>query len=112
MTSKHYTTNKTERSFTIDDDRFFIKPAVPAGKMFELLKFKDAFTEGDDMDPDELLQSVTKILDLVMMKKSTDLFAKRMFDDDNPIDFPTFLQVIEDISSDIVGKEDEEPSSS
>lgn len=88
---KSYTTAKNPIEFDIDGEPFTTIPAVPAGLMLDLTDI--------DGGKETMEQFFADVLD----EDSHARFTARLRDKSNPIDQPTLMQVMKDLSEEISG---------
>lgn len=88
---KSYTTAKNPIPFDIDGEQFTTIPAVPAGLMLDLT------------DIDGGKETMETFFETVLDEDSHARFTARLRDKTNPIDQPTLMKVMKDLSEEIAG---------
>lgn len=106
---KKYTTTKREIFFEIDDDRFDLKPVIPASTLFEFANVQSRMTEAAAKSSESVADVILDIFSKVLDDRSFETFNARFFGmTETPIDIPTFMAVTEDILEELAGKGDRE----
>lgn len=99
-----FTTRKAPIEFMIDEESFYLKPSIPAGKMTELSRLagemQSMATDPENSSVDPLM----KVLAEIFEAESFERFIKRYNGEYAPIDIATFYEIITWVIGEAVGK--------
>lgn len=112
----HYNTTRRVVTFTVDDDEFTTKPAIPAGVVFTLQQRMRSFKSDNEAKRDQAYEDLKSTYQKILTADSWELFEPRLegeCDDDTvPIDAMLLMQITRDIIAEGLGKGRSEPATS
>lgn len=90
---KNFSKKRRDIVFQIDDDVFQAVPVIPAETM---IQFAESMTSSDPskMSPAEMVGTLRRVIEMVLLPESLALFSKRMADPRNPIDMEQLDEVV------------------
>lgn len=91
---------KPNLEFKIGEDVFYAVGDTPGGTILDLASIVSSEDQGDK------IRAISDFLDGVLLPESADLFAERMRDPSNPINFQQLIDVFEWLLEEYVGGED------
>jgi hypothetical protein len=107
MSQKSFTTRKEPIEFDIDDEVFYLKSSIPAGKITELSRLAgemQAMATAPVDDASDALAPVMKLLAEIFESESFDRFIKRYNGEYSPIDIGTFYEILAWVIGEALGK--------
>lgn len=107
MSQKSFTTRKEPIEFDIDDEVFYLKSSIPAGKITELSRLAgemQAMATAPVDDASDALAPVMKLLAEIFESESFDRFIKRYNGEYSPIDIGTFYEILSWVIGEALGK--------
>jgi hypothetical protein len=107
MSQKSFTTRKEPIEFDIDDEVFYLKSSIPAGKITELSRLAgemQAMATAPVDDSSDALAPVMKLLAEIFESESFDRFIKRYNGEYSPIDIGTFYEILTWVIGEALGK--------
>jgi hypothetical protein len=107
MSQKSFTTRKEPIEFDIDDEVFYLKSSIPAGKITELSRLAgemQAMATAPVDDASDALAPVMKLLAEIFESESFERFIKRYNGEYSPIDIGTFYEILTWVIGEALGK--------
>lgn len=107
MSQKSFTTRKEPIEFDIDNEVFYLKSSIPAGKITELSRLAGemkSMAASTDADADDALAPLMQLLAEIFETESYDRFLKRYHGEYSPIDIATFYEIITWVIGEALGK--------
>ena len=107
MSQKSFTTRKEPIEFDIDEEMFYLKAGIPAGKMTELSRLAgemQSMATATDVESGDALAPVMGLLAEIFETESFERFVKRYNGEYSPIDIATFYEILSWVIGEALGK--------
>ena len=99
-----FTTRKAPIEFMVDEESFYLKPSIPAGKMTDLSRLAGEMQSMASDPENSSVDPLMRLLGEIFEAESFERFVKRYNGEYAPIDIATFYEIITWVIGEAVGK--------
>lgn len=99
-----FTTRKAPIEFMVDEESFYLKPSIPAGKMTDLSRLAGEMQSMASDPENSSVDPLMRLLGEIFETESFERFVKRYNGEYAPIDIATFYEIITWVIGEAVGK--------